>query len=262
MAMMRLEKRLEPGRIVRLVVPLIAVMVGILLGGVVIEVGGNNAVSAYKVMFGSAFGSIQGWKSTLTQATPLILTGLAVAIPARMGLWNIGGEGQLTMGAIAATGIGLFVPLPGLLLPLAMVVGAMFAGAAWALIAAVPRATRGLNEIIVTLFLNYIAIQFMSYLVNGPWGDRSAIGFAYSPAIPDRADLLQLTDTLNIGILIALAVAVMAAWISNSTPAGLSARLIGAGDRLSLYLRLPVARLVITGFLASGAIAGLAGAIQ
>ena len=259
---MRLERRLEPSRTARLIMPVIAVLMGVVVGGVVIQAGGSDALEAYGVMFRSAFGSPDGWQSTLNQATPLILTGLAVALPARMGLWNIGGEGQLTVGAVAATGIGLFIPLPGVLLPLAMLLGAAAAGGAWALIAAVPRATRGVNEVITTLFLNYIAIQLMTYLVNGPWGDRSAIGFAYSRAIPDRAILPALTSTLTVGILISLAVAAVASWVSNRTPSGFTARLIGAGHQVSHYLRLPVTRLVISGFVAAGATAGLAGAIQ
>lgn len=259
---MRLERRLEPSRAARLTVPMVAAVIGVLVGGVVIQAGGNQAVAAYLTMFRFAFGWPQGWEGTLTQAAPLILTGLAVALPARMGLWNIGGEGQLTVGAIAASGIGLCLPIPGLWLPLAMVLGAILAGGAWALIAALPRALTGLNEIIVTLFLNYIAIELMSYLVNGPWGDKSAIGFAYSRAIPDRADLPRIAPSLTIAILIALGVAVLLAWIANHTPTGLTIRLVGSGPRVSTYLGLSVNRLIIAGFFAAGGIAGLAGAIQ
>ncbi len=252
---MRLERRLEPSLAARIAVPIVSVLAGLLAGALVIEAGGNNAVDAYSTMFAASVGSEGGWQATLTQAAPLILTALAVAIPARMGLWNIGGEGQLTIGATAATGIGLFVDLPGVLLPMAMALGAMAAAGAWALIAAVPRALFGLNEIIVTLFLNYIAIQFMTYLVNGPWGDRSAIGFAFTPPIPERAGLQG-------GVLIAVAVALAAAWIANRTPLGLTIRLVGVGTRLPEYLQLGVRRLIVAGLGASGAIAGLAGAIQ
>ncbi len=259
---MRLERRLEVPWPARLLVSAVAVVAGIMVGGLVVLLGGGDAWATYGTMFGAAFGSWQGWQGTLGQATPLILTGLAVAVPARMGLWNIGGEGQLTIGAIAATAIGLFVPLPGVLLPLAMLTGAMLAAALWALIAALPRAWLGLNEIIVTLFLNYIAIQIMQYLVNGPWGDKTAIGFAYSQAIPAAGTLPAFTDTLSTGIVIALAVAVMTGWGLNRTPAGLSVRLINAGPRLATYLGLDVKRLMTSGFCLAGALAGLAGAIQ
>lgn len=259
---MRLERRIEAGRVARLVVPVLAIIVGVLVGGLVIEAGGNDAVAAYRTMFRAAFGWPEGWQSTLTQAAPLILTGLAVALPARMGLWNIGGEGQLTVGAIAASGIGLYFHLPGLWLPLAMALGAVLAGGAWALVAAVPRALFGLNEIIVTLFLNYIALALMSFLVNGPWGDKSAIGFAYSPAIPDRADLPHIAPSLTIAILIALSVAAAFAWVANRTPTGLSIRLVGSGGGVAAYLGLNVEWLIIGGFFAAGAIAGLAGATQ
>jgi general nucleoside transport system permease protein len=258
----RIERRLEPSIHARIAVPLLAVAVGLIVGAAVVAAGGNNPVAAYRTMFVSAFGSVLGWEETLTQATPLILTGLAVALPVRMGLWNIGGEGQLTVGAICATGIALYVPIPEPILPLAMVVGAMVAGGAWAFAAALPRARFGINEIIVSLFLNYIALQLMSYLVNGPWGDRSAIGFAYSRAIPSSTQLPLLSPVLSIGILIAVLVAAIVAWVFELAPVGLTIRLIGSGPRLSHYLRLRVARLMIVGFSAGGAIAGLAGAIQ
>ena len=258
----RFERRIEPGLVDRIVTSLPAVIVGVVLGGCVIAIGGINPLAAYETMFVAAFGSLQGFEATLSQATPLILTGLAVALPARMGLWNIGGEGQLTIGAICATGVALYVPISGTLLPLAMVIAAMLAAAAWAFIAVFPRARFGMSEIIISLFQNYIAIQLMSYLVNGPWGDRSAIGFAYSRAIPDYAELPLLSPVLSIGILIALAITAIIAWIFERTPTGLSLALIGAGERISRYVGLPVKSLMIAGFAAGGAIAGLAGAIQ
>lgn len=262
MAHWRVERRLEPTVRARIAVPFLAVIVGIGVGATVIAAGGNDPLIAYRMMFASAFGSAPGWEETLAQATPLILTGLAVALPVRMGLWNIGGEGQLTVGAISATGIALYVPIPEPILPLAMIVGAMIAGGAWALLAALPRARFGINEIIVSLFLNYIALQLMSYLVNGPWGDRSAIGFAYSRAIPFGTALPLLSPELSIGILIALVVAAVVAWVFELTPAGLTIQLVGSGPRLSQYLGLPVGRLMVLGFCAGGAIAALAGALQ
>src|SRR4051794_20849408 len=135
---MRLEARAEPSAASRIVVTVGAVLIGLLAGAAVIAAGGTDPADAYRTMFAAALGSADGWQATASQVTPLMLTGVAVAIPARMGLWNIGGEGQLTMGAIAATGIGLFVPLPGVLLPVLMLLAALGAGAGWALIAAVP----------------------------------------------------------------------------------------------------------------------------
>jgi general nucleoside transport system permease protein len=258
----RFERRLEPDVPTRIVVPLLAVVIGLLMGAAIIAAGGIAPLPAYRTMFVSSFGSLQGLEETLAQATPLMLTGLAVALPVRMGLWNIGGEGQLTVGAICATGIALYAPLPEALLPFAMVAGAVLAGAGWAFAAALPRARFGINEIIVSLFLNYIAIELMSYLVNGPWGDRAAIGFAYSRAIPSAAQLPMLSPALSIGILVALSTAALVAWMLERTPGGLTIQLVGSGAQLSRYLRLPVTRLMVAGFSAGGAIAGLAGAIQ
>jgi hypothetical protein len=105
---MRLERRLEVPVTLRLLVPVLAIVAGIAVGGAVVALGGGDALATFGTMFGAAFGSWQGWQGTLAQATPLILTGLAVALPARMGLWNLGGEGQLTIGAgrVAAFGHG------------------------------------------------------------------------------------------------------------------------------------------------------------
>jgi ABC-type uncharacterized transport system permease subunit len=258
----RVERRLEAGLGATIAIPVLAVAVGLAIGGLVIQLGGTSAISAYGTMWGSSFGSMSSVQATLMQATPLILTGLAVLLPLRMGLWNIGGEGQLTVGAIAATDIGLHVHLPAVLLLPAMFAGGAVAGGAWALLAAVPRALRNVNEIIVTLFLNYVAILLMQYLVNGPWADRSAIGFAYSRPIPSDAMLPALAPGLTIGILISLAVALMLGWVLNWTPTGVTIRLLGSGPGVSRYLRLPAARMIVAGLTVAGAIAGLAGVIQ
>ena len=258
----RFERPVQSGTPARIGLTLLAVVIGLLIGAAIIAAGGIDPLVAYSTMLASSFGSLQGIEETLAQATPLMLTGLAVALPVRMGLWNIGGEGQLTVGAICATGIALYVPVPDALLPLAMVGGAILAGAGWAFVAALPRARFGINEIIVSLFLNYIAVQLMSYLVNGPWGDRAAIGFAYTRAIPSAAQLPMLSPALSIGILMALSTAVLVAWMLEHTPGGLTIQLVGSGAQLSRYLRLPVRRLMVAGFSAGGAIAGLAGAIQ
>ena len=260
---MRLERRLEPSLTARIAVPLAAIVAGLLAGAVVIEAGGNDALEAYGTMFTAAVGSASRLAGDADPG--------GAADPDRAGGRDPGADGAVEhrrrgpahhrrfggdrdrpvrrpTGPAAAAGDGGWGrwPRPAL----------------WALIAAVPRALFGLNEIIVTLFLNYIAIQLMGYLVNGPWGDRSAIGFAFTPAIPARAELPALTGSLGIGVLIAVAVALAAAWIANRTPLGLTIRLAGAGTRLPEYLQLGVRRLIVAGLGASGAIAGLAGAIQ
>ena len=260
----RFERRTGAPLVLRIVVPVVAVAGGLLAGGIVMALGGHDPVDAYNSMWEGSLGSIDGLQSTLIKATPLILTGLAVATALRAGLWNIGGEGQLIVGAIAATGVGLYAPaLPRPVLLVAMLIAGCAGGAAWAAIAAAPRALIGLNEIIVTLFMNYIAILFMDYLIFGPWGDPKAFGFAYSRALPDSAGLpLIPVAGVHIGILIAILVAIGAWWLMERTPWGFSVRVVGGNPRAAEYLGLGISRRLVIALAISGAIAGLAGVIE
>src|SRR5260221_4789432 len=152
-----LGRRVGASRGMRIAVPLLAVIGGLVAGGLVMALGGHDPIDAYTSVWEGSLGSTDGLQSTLIKATPLVLTGLAVATALRVGLWNIGGEGQLIAGAIAATGVGLFVTaLPAPLLLVAMVIAGCAGGAVWAAIAAIPRALIGLNEIIVTPVMNHI----------------------------------------------------------------------------------------------------------
>src|SRR5438094_24135 len=185
-----LERRLNPPLGMRIAVPVAAVVAGLVAGGVILALGGHDPIDAYNSMWEGSLGSSDGIEATLIKACPLVRTGLAVATALRIGLWNIGGEGQLIIGATAATGVGLYATsLPGPLVLPAMIFAGCLAGAMWATIAAIPRALIGLNEIIVTLFLNYIAILLMDHLIFGPWADPKAFGFAYSRSLPDAAVL-------------------------------------------------------------------------
>jgi simple sugar transport system permease protein len=248
----------------RIAVPVIAVAGGLAAGGIVMALGGHDPIDSYTSMWEGSLGSGDGIQSTVIKACPLVLTGLAVATALRVGLWNIGGEGQVIVGATAATGVGLYaawLPQP-LLLP-ALILAGCAGGALWAAIAAIPRALIGLNEIIVTLFLNYIAILLMDHLIFGPWGDPKAFGFAYSRALPDAAVLPQLPGTyIHVGIVLALLVAVAVWWLMERTPWGFSVRVAGGNPRAAEYLGLGIRRRMIIVLALSGAIAGLAGAIE
>jgi simple sugar transport system permease protein len=260
----RLERRLAAPMVWRIAVPVLAVVGGLAAGGVAMALGGHDPLEAYSSMWQGSLGSTDGLQSTLIKATPLVLTGLAVATALRVGLWNIGGEGQLIVGAIAATGVGLYAPsLPGPTLLVTMIFAGCAGGAAWAAIAAIPRALIGLNEIIVTLFMNYIAILFMDHLIFGRWGDPKAFGFAYSRALPDSAVLPLIPGTaVHIGLLLALLVAAGAWWLMERTPWGFSVRVSGGNPRAAEYLGIRITRRMIAVLAISGAIAGLAGAIE
>jgi ABC-type uncharacterized transport system permease subunit len=261
---LRLERRLGAPLVMRIAVPIVAVAGGLITGAIVMALGGHDPAEAYNDMWQGSLGSPEGLQSTLIKGTPLVLTGLAVATALRVGLWNIGGEGQLIVGAIAATGVGLYAPwLPGPALLIAMIVAGCAGGAVWAAIAAIPRALIGLNEIIVTLFMNYIAILFMDNLVFGPWADPKAFGFAYSRALPGNATLPLIPGTgVHVGLVLAVLVAVGAWWLMERTPWGFSVRVAGGNPRTAEYLGLKIGRRMVIVLAISGAIAGLAGAIE
>lgn len=214
-------------------------------------------------------GSVGSWyaltSSTLVRATPLILTGLAVALAFRAGVWNIGAEGQLLAGAAAAAAIALNLQLlaPRIALPTALVSGAM-AGAAWAAIAALLRRRFGVLEVISTIMLNFIALHIIGYLVHGPLQEPLHI-YPQSDVIADgvRIPRLFAGTRLHWGFVFALAAAPALWFALRETAAGFRIRASGLGpDAARSAGQINVATTTTLAFLASGALAGLAGAIE
>ncbi|MGI8558204.1 MAG: ABC transporter permease [Solirubrobacteraceae bacterium] len=244
--------------------PVLAVVGGLLIGAVILLLGNHSVSDAYNAMWQASFGTSTGFYQTLVQATPLVLTGLAVTIALRMNIWNIGGEGQMALGAIGATFVAFHFQHTSILpLLLLMFAGGMVAGAGWAAIAAIPRALNGLNEIITTLFLNYIGLLLLGGLINGPWKDPTVVGFAYSKPLPANASLPLIgTSGVSIGIYIALGVALIIWWLLDRTPYGFSLRVAGGNVRAAEYLRIGVRRRIVLVLALSGALAGIAGVIQ
>lgn len=266
----RLEPRLEQPRWLTLASPFILVVVALFLGGVLLELIGADAWLVYGRMLSSAFGDKYGWSDTTIKATPLILTGLSVAVCARMNVWNIGAEGQFLFGAFMATGVALHwhpAGSPAWLILLLMSAAGFIGGALWILIPAVLRATMNVNEIITTLMLNYVAVSWNNFFIFGPWSER---GFGLTPQFPKEAWFPRLTDyassvkffsglTAHAGLLMALTAAVIL-WIAlYYTKWGFEARIIGDNQRAARYAGINVKRNFILAMLLSGALAGLAG---
>ena len=260
----RLERRIDQPLASRILVPVLAIVAGLLFGAVVLAIGGHSVTEAYEAMWESSFGTGPGLEQTLIRATPLLLTGLAVGVALRMNIWNIGAEGQMAMGAIGATFVAFHLSgLSALPLLVLMFLGGAIAAGIWALVAAIPRALIGLNEIITTLFLNYIALLFLSALINGPWKDPSVVGFAYSKPLPAQSELPFIGDTkVTIGVFIALAAAAVIWWLLDRTRAGFSLQIAGGNVRAAQYLKIGIARRILFVLLISGALAGIAGVIQ
>ena len=214
-------------------------------------------------------GSVGSWyafgSGTLVRATPLILAGLAVAVALRAGVFNIGAEGQFLVGAAAAAAFALAsAELPGLIaMPLTLVAGAA-AGAAWASIAAALRARFHVSEVISTIMLNFVAGYLVSYLVRGPLQEPLHI-YPQTPTIPLAAQLPRLASTtrLHWGFAIAVAACAVAWWMLRFTAAGFRLRVVGANPEAArVAAQIDVVRATTRTFLLSGALAGLAGAIE
>ena len=204
------------------------------------------------------------FSGTLVRAIPLIVIGVGVSLAFRAGVFNIGGEGQFALGAIAASVVGLFLPalnVVSLTLALAM---ACVAGAAWAGIAAFLRARFGVLEVISTLMLNFVAANLVSYLVRGPLQEPSRI-YPQSELIVEAARLPRLWEgtRLHVGIVVAIVVAALAWWFLARTAAGFRLRAVGASPTAARVTgRVNAGRVAALALVASGALAGLAGALE
>jgi simple sugar transport system permease protein len=226
-----------------------------------ILLAGANPMDAYIAFVVTPLTSQFTLLEVLVTATPILLTGAAVAIAFRAGYWNIGAEGQLLLGAIAAAGIGTVVGgLPPPVALVLMVGGGAVAGGAWALIPALLRVRFGIDEVVTTLLLNPVALLLVNGLLHGPWRDPTT-GFPESPRIAASAEFPTLIDRsrLHVGFLLALMVIVVAWYVVARTPAGLRLRAAGLSPHGARFAGINVSRTLLGAALLSGAIAGIAG---
>ncbi len=257
------ERRPRPPLALSIAGPLISVGAALVVGAVFLRLTGSDPLTVYGRMVSTAFGSTRGVSETLVSATPLILTGAAAAVAFKMLVWNIGGEGQLYLGAIAAAGTAiLLADAPAPVVLVAAVLAGAAGGAAWAALAAVPRVTLGTNEIITTLMLNFVALNLMNYLIFGsasPWRDPASTNFPQGR--PLVAALPEFFRRLDVGILVAVAAALVMWWVVRSTRWGYEVRVVGDSPATARYAGIGVGRKILAVFLLSGALAGLAGAV-
>src|SRR5438445_309411 len=207
-----LERRDRPSPWASIAVPAVSIATAFVAGAVVLWYAGVDPLAAYAEVLSQAFGSGFGLAETAVKAIPLIFTGLAVLLPARMKLWNIGAEGQLQLGAIGAAWIALWTPLghSPVAVP-AMLIGGMAAGAAWCLLPGALRAWLSVNETITTLLMNYVALLLVDHLIYGPWKDPASRGFPLSAPFPPSAHLPALIPGTRVHLGLALALLAAAA---------------------------------------------------
>jgi ABC-type uncharacterized transport system permease subunit len=242
-----------------------AVLVALLLAALLLLVTGKDPAAVLGEMARGAFGSRYGLQESLLKAVPLLLCGLGVALAAQMRLWNIGAEGQLFMGAFAATGVALkLTTLPGPLLLLLMAVAGVVAGALWAGLAGLMRTALQMNETITTLLLNYVAINWVTYLVYGPWKDPKGSNFPLTPVFAKAAWLPTIAGwgRVHVGLFIALALAALLWWALKATRWGFQVRVIGESPAAARYAGMQIGRQTLLVLALSGAFAGLAGMME
>ncbi len=251
-----------------ILLPFIATLAALGVGAVMLMVFDANPVVAYGALLEGAFGSTNAVADTLVKATPLLLVALGICIAFRGGVINIGGEGQLLLGAVASTLVGLSNPnMPGyLLIPLALLVG-FFAGGAWGAIPGLLKAYFNVNEILSTIMMNAIAVQGMNYLLRGPMIDpvqlESASRIPQTARLSAAFDLPRLIPTrLHLGTGLAIIAAFLVFIFLWRTVVGYRIRAVGLNPNASRYAGINVPRHIVLSMLLSGAFCGLAGAIQ
>jgi simple sugar transport system permease protein len=267
--MIRIEPRERTSRVALIAAPLAAVAFTLAASALLVRWAGAPVGASFAALLEGGFGSRFALTETLTRAVPLILTGLAAAVAFRARFYNIGAEGQLYLGALAAVavgglhgGTGFDLPAPPLFI--AMLGAAMLAGAAWLALAALLRARLAVDEVVTTLLTNFVVLLFVSWMLDGPMKDPAAMGWPQSVALKPELELPKLVERsrLHAGLLIALAASIALWAVQKFTALGFEMRAVGANREAARFAGIPVDATLIKTALVSGALAGLAGAVE
>ena len=266
---MRLEKRTSSSPLTLVLAPLGAVAFTLLISALLVLWAGAPVGQTYSLLLQGGFGSVFAFSETLTRAIPLMLTGLAATVAFQSRLFNIGAEGQLYMGALAAVAVGGLHDGTGLALhPAAlfvlMMLAAALAGALLLLGPALMKARLGVDEVVTTLLLNFIVLLLVSLMLDGPMKDPTAMGWPQSVALMSELGLSKLIPQTRVhtGLLWACTLSVGLWALMKYTVLGFEIRAVGANARAAAFAGVSVTRTVVTVAMLSGALAGLAGAIE
>ena len=258
----RLERRtsVTPGQ--SALARVVGVLVALLIAGVILALTGRDALGLLGKAISGTFGERQGFEEMVLLLTPILMNALAVHIALRMKIWNIGSEGQFFMGAWAAAGVGLHWGGPRYLVLVVMALAAIAAGAAWILVPALARAHWQVNEIITTLLLNFVAVQWVAWFSFDIWRDRAAAVVQSTPVVQARMPFFPGSNTLYVGIFVPLVIAAAIFVVFRSTRWGYEVDMIGGNPRAAEFAGIRVTRRIVVVMLISGAIAGLSGMLH
>lgn len=260
-----IEKRKDTGQLFSILSVVVALIVSIAVAAAMIALSGADAGVVLMAIAKGSFGSMNAFIDTLIKATPIMITGLATLIAFRARVWNIGQEGQLYAGAMGATLVVLSFPdlqLPALIyIPILLLAG-MIAGALWGAIPGILKSHYNVNEIIVTVMLNYVIMYLCTFLLNGVWQEPGSY-YYNTIRFPDSTFLPQLFDTrLHLGFIIALLVAFLVYILMWKMKLGFEIRATGDNPTASRYKGIDTKRITLIVMLLSGAISGLAGSVE
>lgn len=248
----------------KVLVPASAFVVSLLIFGIFISFTGNSVIDVYAEMYRGAFGTWFSFQNTLMRAAPLMLTGLCTALPARLGLIVIGGEGALVMGGLSAAFVGPLMPEGAPMLTLtAMLVASMVGGGSWIALVGALKVYRGVNETISSLLLAYIGIALMNHLVEGPLKDPSSLNKPSTVHIGDDRMLGALPGLdVHYGLLFGVVACVICYVLMDRTTFGFGGRIVGGNVRAARLSGLKVPALVVLVCFLAGACAGVAGMVE
>lgn len=258
----KLTKKPEISKRRAFAIRMLAVVLSLVFSGLVLLLFGLNPISVFAAIIEGSLGTTIRIEQTIVKAVPLTIASLGILVAFKMKFWNIGGEGQIVMGAFAATFVALNFPdMSRPVLLLLMMIASILAGGLWALIPAAFKAKMGTNETIFTLMMNYIAIKFVTYLQYGPWRDPNSAGFPKIPSFSENA-ILPSVFNVHIGWIIALICVGFVYFFMNHTKKGYEITVVGESIETARYAGMNIPSIVMIAMFISGGLCGLVGMIQ
>lgn len=259
-----LQKRKELSRSMLYLTPVIAVALTMVTGAIIFTLIGHNGLAAVWEIFVSPLIDPNRWQDLGIKAAPLVIIAVGLSFGFRANVWNIGAEGQYVLGALAATGVALATwEMEGAWILPAMCVAGVLGGMAWAAIPAALKTRLGVNEILTSLMLTYVAVQLLYYLMNGPWKDPEGFNFPQTRLFNMSQTMPMLGNTIvHLGVPLAAAIAVVAWFVMTRTTFGFQIRAVGRAPQAARYAGFDANRTIWTTLLLGGGLAGLAGTFE